>query len=182
MHAPWLEAFENIFSIFINITIHGLELMGVVVVVSGAISAFYGYFVRHAPNIRLSLAQSMAIGLEFKLGGEILRTVIARDWNEILTVGAIIVLRAALNFLLHWEIEHIQHDAEIIEHASSVSKDAAGKEQVSAHKAEHAINHLQQEGHITAEQAEEMRRATRPQVIVEEKVTITAPEEGEPKE
>jgi uncharacterized membrane protein len=113
----WLDVFEEIFHIFITITIHGLELMGVVVVVCGAIRAFYGYFVRHAPNIRLSLAQSMAIGLEFKLGGEILRTVIARDWNEILTVGAIILLRAALNFLIHWEITNIQHDSELIEHA-----------------------------------------------------------------
>lgn len=114
----WLEVFEEVFHVFITITIHGLELMGVVVVVCGAISAFYGYFVRHAPNIRLSLAQSMALGLEFKLGGEILRTVIARDWNEILTVGAIILLRAALNFLIHWEINNIHHDSEIVARAT----------------------------------------------------------------
>lgn len=160
MHAPWLEAFEDIFSLFINITIHGLELMGVIVVVSGAVSAFYGYFVRHAPNIRLSLAQSMAVGLEFKLGGEILRTVIARDWNEILTVGAIILLRAALNFLLHWEISHIQHDAEIIEHASQGHP-----------KTEHAINHLQQEGHITAEEADALR-GENADVVIEETIAV----------
>jgi len=112
----WLDSFEVVFHSFITITIHGLELMGVIVVVWGAVGAFCNYFFRHAPNIRLSLAQSMAIGLEFKLGGEILRTVIARDWNEILTVGAIILLRAALNFLIHWEINNIQHDAELIKH------------------------------------------------------------------
>jgi uncharacterized membrane protein len=136
----WLETFEEIFHIFITITIHGLELMGVVVVVCGAIRAFYGYFVRHAPNIRLSLAQSMAIGLEFKLGGEILRTVIARDWNEILTVGAIILLRAALNFLIHWEITNIQHDSELIEHAlhpgHAAPSPAPGEEE--AHESEDA--------------------------------------------
>ena len=150
MHVEWLEAFENIFNIFITITIHGLELMGVVVVVTGAISAFYGYFVRHEPNVRLSLAQSMAIGLEFKLGGEILRTVIARDWNEILTVGAIILLRAALNFLIHWEISHIQHDAEIIDHATSPRE-------------AHARAHLRQMSHDGHEHDE---------VLIEEDVTI----------
>lgn len=108
----WLEAFEEIFSTFITICVHTLEFMGVVVVVCGAISAFYRYFVRHSHNIRLTLAQSMALGLEFKLGGEILRTVIVREWQEILIVGAVILLRAALNFLIHWEISHIQHDGE----------------------------------------------------------------------
>lgn len=145
MHPVWLQMFEDIFNIFITITIHCLELMGVVVVVSGAFSAFYGYFVRHAPSIRLSLAQSMAIGLEFKLGGEILRTVIARDWSEILTVGAIILLRAALNFLIHWEISHIQHDAEIIEYAQSTAK---------GHSTQHAQDHLRSLGYSETEPSE----------------------------
>ena len=62
------------------------------------------------PDIRLDLARSLALGLEFKLGGEILRTVIARDLTELLLVGAIIVLRGALSFLIHWEIGHIEED------------------------------------------------------------------------
>lgn len=106
----WLEGFEKLLHGFITFAIHGLELMGVIVVLRGAIGAFYNHFVRHAPDIRLTLAQCMALGLEFKLGGEILRTVIARDWNEILTVGAIILLRAALNFLIHREINNMQRD------------------------------------------------------------------------
>ena len=38
------------------------------------------------------------------MGGELLRTVIVREWNELLILGAIILLRAALTFLTHWEI------------------------------------------------------------------------------
>jgi len=125
----WMEAFEEVFHMFINITIHGLELMGVVVVVCGAISAFYGYFVRHSRNIRLSLAQSMALGLEFKLGGEILRTVIAQSWSEILTVGAVILLRGALTFLIHWEINNIQHGAELINHAVALPGESGALEE-----------------------------------------------------
>ena len=45
------------------------------------------------------------MGLEFKLGSEILRTVVVRDWKEIGTVAGIIALRAALTFLIHWEIK-----------------------------------------------------------------------------
>ena len=46
------------------------------------------------------------MALEFKLGGEILRTVVARDMSDIVQVGAIIILRAALTFLIHWEIKN----------------------------------------------------------------------------
>ena len=45
------------------------------------------------------------MGLEFKMGSEILRTVVVREWKEIGIVAGIIALRAALTFLLHWEIK-----------------------------------------------------------------------------
>ena len=47
----------------------------------------------------------MALGLEFKLGSEILRTVVVRQLSEVAVVVAIIALRAALTFLIHWEIK-----------------------------------------------------------------------------
>ena len=43
------------------------------------------------------------MGLEFKMGSEILRTVVVREWKEIGIVAGIIALRAALTFLLHWK-------------------------------------------------------------------------------
>lgn len=92
--------------------IHLLEMMGAVVIVVGAVRDFIWYFTGRAVNIRLDLARSLALGLEFKLGGEILRTVIARDLTELLLVGVIIVLRGALSFLIHWEIGHIEEDAQ----------------------------------------------------------------------
>ncbi len=46
------------------------------------------------------------MGLEFKLGSEILRTVIVREMSEILIVASIIALRAALTLLIHWEIKN----------------------------------------------------------------------------
>ena len=45
------------------------------------------------------------MGLEFKMGRRILRTVVVREWKEIGIVAGIIALRAALTFLLHWEIK-----------------------------------------------------------------------------
>ena len=55
--------------------------------------------------MKLTLAKGIALALEFKLGGEVLRTVIAREWSELAILGAIIVLRGALTFLIHWKIK-----------------------------------------------------------------------------
>lgn len=108
-----LEAFEFYLHHVIALLVHLLEIMGVIVILFGAVRDFIWYFTGRAVNIRLDLARSLALGLEFKLGGEILRTVIARDLREILTVGAIIVLRGALSFLIHWEIGHIEEDEQL---------------------------------------------------------------------
>lgn len=80
-----------------------LESLGAVVIIFSSIKSFILYWKSKA-SIRLTFAQGLATGLEFKLAGEILRTVLVRSWDEILIVGAIIVLRAALTFLIHWEI------------------------------------------------------------------------------
>ena len=44
--------------------------------------------------------------LEFKLGSEVLRTVVVRSTSELLIAGAIVLLRAAMTFLIHWEIKN----------------------------------------------------------------------------
>lgn len=82
-----------------------LELMGVIVIAIAGIQSFYEY-ARRNDDVRLHFAQAMAMGLEFKLAGEILRTVQVREISEIAVVGAIIVLRAILNYLIQQEIKH----------------------------------------------------------------------------
>lgn len=78
---------------------------GILIVLLTAIKGVIGYF-RKDPHIRLKLAQGIVLGLDFKLGGEVLRTVIVREWNELAILGAIILLRGLLTLLLHWEIKN----------------------------------------------------------------------------
>ena len=79
------------------------EFIGVGIIIVSGIHGFYLYL-KKSPDTKLALAKGLAMGLEFKLGSEILRTVILRSWQEIGIVAGIIVLRAALTFLIHWEI------------------------------------------------------------------------------
>ncbi|MDO4357702.1 MAG: DUF1622 domain-containing protein [Clostridia bacterium] len=80
-----------------------VELAGIMVLILSAVQGVVNYF-RHNELIRLRLAQGIALALEFKLGGEVLRTVIVREWTEMAVLGAVILLRALLTLLLHWEI------------------------------------------------------------------------------
>lgn len=75
----------------------------VILLVSGAKSVVR--FCKMQPHARLSMAQGIALALCFKLGGEVLRTVIVREWSELLVLGAIIILHAAMSILIHWEIK-----------------------------------------------------------------------------
>ena len=80
------------------------EFIGVGIILFSGIRGFVLY-IRRSPDTKLTLAKGLAMGLEFKLGSEILRTVVVRDWKEIGIVAGIIALRAALTFLIHWEIK-----------------------------------------------------------------------------
>lgn len=95
----------------VNLAIVVFEFMGVAVIIVAGLQGIFNY-VRRDPMTRLKLAKGMAMGLEFKLGSEILRTVVVRELSEIAIVGAIILLRAALTFLIHWEIKNEEAQVE----------------------------------------------------------------------
>lgn len=97
---------EVVLHYIVQICTIGLELIGIIVLVSSALSCFIRWLRKERESIRLDLAQGIALALEFKMGGEVLRTVVVREWSELGILGAIIVLRAALAFLIHWEIHN----------------------------------------------------------------------------
>ena len=103
---------ENVVKYAAEVGIRLVELAGIMVLLITAVQGIILYF-KHDPNVRLKLAEGIALSLEFKLGGEILRTVVVRDLSEIMIVGAIILLRAALTFLIHWEIKNEEEDNEV---------------------------------------------------------------------
>lgn len=111
--AAFIEILEEILRYVVEVCTIGLELAGITVLVSTAFICFIMWLRRDRENVRLDLAQGIALALEFKMGGEVLRTVVVREKSELLILGAIIILRAALTFLIHWEIESEKKDMEI---------------------------------------------------------------------
>jgi len=54
---------------------------------------------------RLTLARFLALGLEFQLAADVLSTAVAPSWTQIGKLGAIAVIRTALNYFLASEIK-----------------------------------------------------------------------------
>ena len=100
---------------YLPVLIHIIEIIGIFIVVTGAFKAFIdylkGFFTNHNnAAIRRDLGTAMVTGLEFKMAAEILRTVIVRTKDEIIMLGAIIVLREILFFFINKDMkEHNSH-------------------------------------------------------------------------
>ena len=109
MVADVIEFLEVILTTTISFMIPLLEMMGVLVVAVGAVQGFYKYlrsgFKADNTELKLGFAETLAMALEFKMGGEILKTVITKTIDEMWVLAAIIVLRAILTFVIHWEIK-----------------------------------------------------------------------------
>ncbi|SEA50515.1 Uncharacterized membrane protein [Eubacterium aggregans] len=104
-----MEILQTILDTAVEYGIYFFECVGVIVLIIAGIQGVIGY-VKKCPYVRLNLAKGMAMALEFKLGAEILRTVVVREWPELIIVGGIILLRAALTFLIHWEIKNEEEE------------------------------------------------------------------------
>lgn len=104
-----MDMLELILGRIAGLTILMFEYIGVAVIAVSGVKGLYNYLKKES-NTRLILAEGLAMGLEFKLGSEILRTVVVRNLSEIAIVGGIILLRATLTILLHWEIKNEKVD------------------------------------------------------------------------
>lgn len=90
----------------------GVELVGATIIFLGILTAggllIKALVARRTADftaIRLTLARYLALALEFQLGADILSTAIAPSWEQIGKLGAIAVIRTALNYFLSKEMQ-----------------------------------------------------------------------------
>ena len=80
-----------------------LEFFGTtVLLVTGVISM--KKWLKRESDVRTILSQGLLLALAFKMGGEVLRTVIVTEPKEIFTIFGIIILRGIVAGLIYWEI------------------------------------------------------------------------------
>ncbi len=97
----------------VDVAVRVVEAAGAVVIFVGAVIAFGRFFrvslrregmAPFAP-VRLDLGRFLALGLEFQLAADILRTAVSPSFTELAQLAAIAAIRTALNFFLGREIK-----------------------------------------------------------------------------
>jgi uncharacterized membrane protein len=127
---------ESLLRDVVDVLVRLVEAGGAVVIFLGAAWAFVrfvraGVRTRQAASrefvaIRLSLGRFLALGLEFQLAGDVLRTAIAPSFAEIGQLAAIAAIRTALNFFLSREIEAERAQIEREAADAKTRRDAVG--------------------------------------------------------
>ena len=124
------ETYRTVLHFLAEITMNTLEVIGIFIIIIGSFRAIVQILTRlkkkQPINVMIELGRSLALALEFKMGAEIVNTVIVRDLGELAILAVVIALRAILAVLIHWEIKNERRDeAELAateKHASEEEK------------------------------------------------------------
>lgn len=104
----------------VDVLVRLVEAAGALVIFVGALYAFVRFVVEglrtRSANVftpvRLSLGRFLALGLEFQLASDILRTAISPSYKELGQLAVVAALRTALNFFLGREIREERREVE----------------------------------------------------------------------
>ena len=112
----FLNGYEHILHNVAEVSALTLELIGVLIIIVGSckslVSLANGLIRHRAINIVVELGKTLALALEFKMGAEIIKTVIVHDLTELAVLGIVILIRALLAFLIHWEMKAERQEEE----------------------------------------------------------------------
>ncbi len=104
-----MELTREILMTVANATILFFDAIGVLVMIALGVRAIIDLF-RHSPDLRRRLGRGMGTALQFLMGGEILRTVVTEhELESVVVIGALVLIRAALSLMLHWETSNEEH-------------------------------------------------------------------------
>lgn len=96
----------------VDMFVRVVEAAGALIIFLGAVVAFV-QFLRVLPKrdphefvrVRLTLGRFLALGLEFQLASDVLRTAVSPSFEELGKLAAVATIRTALNFFLAREIK-----------------------------------------------------------------------------
>ena len=97
-----IENIEAIIKLVIGYGILITETVGAAVILFFAAKAVIRIFSSRRVSREL-LTEGITTGLSFLLAGEVLKTIVAPDWTDIGMTCAILLMRAAITFLVKWE-------------------------------------------------------------------------------
>ncbi|MBE6811260.1 MAG: DUF1622 domain-containing protein [Ruminococcaceae bacterium] len=126
MFETFVNNFKDFLVPFAEITSGLLELIGIIIIFVGSFRALVRLLKciknKQPLHIVVDLGRALSLALEFKMGAEIIKTVIIHNLEELAILGVVIIIRALLAVLIHWEIR-IEEKNRIEESASGACED-----------------------------------------------------------
>lgn len=98
----FLEQVHSILRCIAYLALYFLEAVALAIIVFSAFRSILNLFQKDK-NTKKPLLRGLSIALTFKLAAEIIRTITVRSLDEIIQIGALILVKAAITFLIHWE-------------------------------------------------------------------------------
>lgn len=129
---------ENDLRDVVDVLVRLVESAGALVIFVGAVLAFVRFVLlglrRRSAEVfvpvRLGLGRFLALGLEFQLASDVLRTAIAPSYTELGQLAAVAAIRTALNFFLSREIteerEQVEADRQRVRDGRTTTADVTG--------------------------------------------------------
>ena len=112
-----IAQYKEILFFLAEIAASSLELVGIIIIIVGSFRALVRLFqclVKKLPfHVVIDLGKALSLALEFKMGAEIIKTVVINNLEELAILGVVIIIRALLAFIIHWEIRTEQKEREI---------------------------------------------------------------------
>ena len=98
---------ENI----LNYAIIAIEIIGALIILYYTVRALISLLQKQHDQCREHLTTGITTGLKFLLASEVLKTIGQASWSDIGMVCAILLMRAGMTLLVHWENKMEQHAA-----------------------------------------------------------------------
>ena len=103
-----VEHFKDFLYPLAEISAGLLEFIGIVIIIVGSCRALVRLiqcvFKKQPFHVVIDLGKALSLALEFKMGAEIIKTVVIHNLEELAILGVVIIIRALLAFIIHWEI------------------------------------------------------------------------------
>ncbi|PWW22080.1 putative membrane protein [Geodermatophilus normandii] len=125
---------EELLADVVGVLVTVVEACGAAVILIGAVWAFARFVwvgLRRGGTsafvpVRLTLGRFLALGLEFQLASDVLRTAVAPSFRELGQLAAVAAIRTALNYFLSREIA--EERRQVAEEAGAPAPDPASAE------------------------------------------------------
>ena len=114
----FIAQYKSLLYPFAEITASTLELIGIIIIVIGSVHALvkvFGSLIKRQPlHVFIDLGKALSLALEFKMGAEIIKTVVIHNLEELAILGVVIIIRALLAIIIHWELR-TEQNAELLQ-------------------------------------------------------------------